>query len=548
MTCLPSTHRAAQPANRTNHATHRQWIFGSVLVTVLLSPCLFSQPGLGVSEVPSDLQQMKAAAGGRKWDSVTTLNGDGEKTSFGLMGKFHLQEDLMTGSFEASADYGLFANAEGLDRAGRWRQDNSGQVHPLDSPEAQEVAVSEKYLARRGYFFPEKLPAVFHVIDATTEGTRHYTRIEVTPEHGRPLTLWVDAITHLLDRAVMELSVGTKVVRYGKYRAVEGLLLPFEISVEHRDESETGVAAIRSYSISTSPMSHGLVRPEVNFFDTAILASGDTAKATGYLDSGTGFFIIAAKLNGKGPYPFILDTGGHNILTVPMARQLGLRTAGKGFSTGAGAGSTATEFTKVKTVMIGPAVMSAQPFTVLHLNLGMARNGQREQPIAGILGLELFERFAVTIDYKNRAVTLRSLPQSTYAATGVKVPLCFTSDMPLARATLDEHSGWFGVDTGNNTDLIVFQHWAESNGLAAGYQTGQKIDSSSVGGNMELRVARAKSFQIGGKELGSINILLASEDTGSLSARFEAGNLGNSILSRFRVTFDYRSEAMYLEP
>jgi hypothetical protein len=120
--------------------------------------------------------------------------------------------------------------------------------------------------------------------------------------------------------------------------------------------------------------------------------------------------------------------------------------------------------------------------------------------------------------------------------------------MPLVAATLGGHAGWFGVDTGNNTDLIVFHKWAESNGLAAAYSNGQKMEGGSVGGNLDFVKAKAKDFRIGTRELGSTNILLSSENAGSLSARSEAGNFGNSILSRFKVTFDYRSETMYLEP
>ena len=49
------------------------------------------------------------------------------------------------------SDYTIYANAKGLDRAGRWRQDNSGQVHPLDSDEEQAVAISDACLPRGGY-------------------------------------------------------------------------------------------------------------------------------------------------------------------------------------------------------------------------------------------------------------------------------------------------------------------------------------------------------------------------------------------------------------
>jgi len=542
--------RARSIAPMTDVANARWlWFYILMLLPTLLSPNLILEAcGETTPQLPAELQQMKAATGGQKWDLVTVLTGDGEKTSFGLTGKIHLAEELTTGFFEARADYGLFANGEGLDRSGRWRQDNSGQVHPLDSEEAQEVAVSESYLARRGYFFPEKVPATFRFLDAITEGTRRFNRTEVTPAHGRALTLWIDTSTDLLDRAVMELSVGSKLIRYSDYRVTGSLRLPFSISIENRDENETGVASIRDYQITTANPDHDLARPTASVSDLALAGNVNTTTARGYLDSDTGFFIVEASIDGKGPYPFILDTGGHDILTPQMVRQLGLTTAGKGFSTGAGAGSTATEFTKVKTVAIGSALLSAQPFTVLHLDLGMTHDGQRQLPIAGILGLELFERLAITMDFKGRRVILQPLSQFTYTGAGIRVPIRFTGDMPLVAATLDGHAGWFGVDTGNNTDLIVSHKWAESNGLAAAYSNGQKMEASSVGGNLDFVKARAKDFRIGARDLGGTNILLSSEDAGHLSARSEAGNFGNSILSHFNVTFDYRSETMYLEP
>jgi hypothetical protein len=130
----------------------------------MLMTAALGAPGLAVDStlvVPPELRQMKVAMGGAQWDLITVISAEGEKTSFGLTGKFHLVEDLMSGAFEARCDYGIFPNAEGMDRLGRWRQDNSGQVHPLDSQEAQEVAVTESYLARHGFFFPSDCPRPF---------------------------------------------------------------------------------------------------------------------------------------------------------------------------------------------------------------------------------------------------------------------------------------------------------------------------------------------------------------------------------------------------
>lgn len=497
---------------------------------------------------PSDLRALKNKTGGEKWDTVTALSAEGEKASFGLTGLFHQVEDFRAGRFESTADYHVFANAEGRDLQGRWRQDNSGGVHPLDSGEARAVAVSETYLAGRGYLFPDRSPATFHQLDPKTEGPRHFARIAATPENGRTITLWIDSATSLLDRAVIDLSVGSKVVRYSDYRAAGDLTLPFSITIEHRGENETGIARIAHYDVRRASAGSDLTRPESRTGDLRMAGNVEATSITGRLHSDTGFLVVDADINGRGPLPFILDTGGHDILTPAAARDLKLHTVGAGISTGAGAGTTATEFTSVDTLTLGAAIFSAQPFTVLHLDLGSIREGKRTQPIAGILGLEIFERCVVTIDYATERVTLAPLAQFTAADTARATPLRFTDDMPLVPATLDGHSGWFGVDTGNNERLIVFQRWAESNGIASRLTTGASLGGTSVGGHIDLRLGRADAFALGPGVLTNVDILLAGEDAGSLSARFEAGNFGNAILSRFRVTFDYRHELMILEP
>jgi hypothetical protein len=232
-----------------------------------------------------------------------------------------------------------------------------------------------------------------------------------------------------------------------------------------------------------------------------------------------------------------------------MANQLGLSRSGNAASNGAGAGSTRTEFTKIENISIGEAEMVQQPFTILHIDLGTAGKGNAvRRPIAGILGLEFFERFVVTLDYRTNSITLQPSAGFKYHGAGAAVPIHFTSDMPIASATLNGHPGQFDIDTGNNTDLIIFRTWAIGSGVVNRKVNTEEMKSTSIGGALTLAHAQAQAFKIAGVNLGSIKLLLSSDSSGSLSARAEAGNAGDSILSRFkRVTFDYRGEHMYLE-
>jgi hypothetical protein len=495
---------------------------------------------------------LKAASGGPEWNYVHALVGEGEKTSFGLTGKFRQIEDLATGHFLRQAEYEFFSNAGGMDESGRWRLDGSRQMHALDSEEAKTVARTDSYLAQRGYLFPEKVPATFRALAPETEAGTVFDRVEITPDGGRSVTLWIDHATHLLDRAVMQLSTVVETIRYSDYCNIDGLILPLKIVTSDGDWPDTGEVHVAHYRVLTSAqaaeLASELARPKVTATGTRIVSGASTVKVPAHLDPMAGLLIVEAKINHQGPFPFILDTGGHAILTPDMAHQLGLHVAGHGFTNGAGAGSSETEYTKVEAVSLGDAELVDQPFVVLHLDLGDSMIQGKRMPVAGIIGAELFERFAVTIDYNADFLMLEPLDHFHYSGSGMTVPIRFTNDMPLVPAVLDGHAGIFGVDTGNNTNLIVFRCWAEANGLAARYETGKAMDSgTSVGGAVGFHMAHAQSFAMGGAHWGSIDILLAGDNAGSLSSRSEAGNLGGSVLSHFRVTFDYRREEMILE-
>jgi len=521
----------------------RRAVAAAVLAVAAVRRPAAAAPAPDLERADEILARCRRAAGGARWDAGAALVAEGEKTSFGLTGEFRSIEDLRTGHFRRDGSYPLFANAEGLDGVGRWRLDDSGKVHPLDSDEARTVAVSEAFLASRGYLFPGRSNAVARALPPASENGVRFERIEMTPPGGRTVTLWIDAATHRVDRAVMPLSTIVETIRYRDYRDVRGLWLPFEVETDDGDWPDSGTARLTRYRIAGGVEAE-ILRPSGDSTDAAILR-GNRAEAPARRDPDSGFLIVEARVDGAGPFPFILDTGGHDILTPAAAAGLGLAASGSGFSNGAGPGSTPTEFTKVRTLAIGNAEMRDQPFVVLHLDLGEATAGGRRAPVAGILGLEVFERFAVTLDPARERVELSRL-DSAETHAGIAVPLRFTNDTPLVPALLDGHAGSFAVDTGNNGDLIVYRRWAAANGMAG--SAGPEAAGESVGGRFAMRAGPARTFQWGGLFLGGVPTMVAGENSGSLSSRSEAGNVGESIVSRFRATFDYRRETMFLEP
>ncbi|HEV2530589.1 pepsin/retropepsin-like aspartic protease family protein [Phenylobacterium sp.] len=514
----------------------------TVLIGVVLASALQASTARAADGARAVLAALKAATGGSGWDSGGALVTEGRKTSFGLTGPYEAVEDLTSGRFVRRADYGLFRNAEGLDAQGRWRVDNSGATHPLDTEEAREVAATEAFLARRGYLHPERGDATYRLAGRVRAGGATYERVEATPAGGRAVTLWIDRATRYLDRAVIERSNRTQTLRFSDNRAVAGLVLPFGLAVENGDQSETGEIAVARYRLDRAPEPPP-ARPGPP--TDASLRVGE-GPAWLRLDPMSGFLLVEARIDAAPPMLFILDTGGHDVLTPSTADALGLTRVGHGFGLGAGAGSIPTAYAKVARLRVGAAEVVDQPFVVLALNLGqgIGRDGAMK-PIAGIIGLELFERFAATLDYGRGE--LRLCPFAAAAGADGGAALRFSDDMPLAQGALNGVSAWFDLDTGNNGDAILFKAWVMAHGRAAGLApAGGPVTGSGVGGDVSFRRSRAPRLSLAGAEITGLDVLLAGDGMGSLSGRFEAGNIGESVLSRFTVSFDYARERFWL--
>jgi hypothetical protein len=245
--------------------------------------------------------------------------------------------------------------------------------------------------------------------------------------------------------------------------------------------------------------------------------------------------------------PFILDTGGHAILDTVAAKALGLRAAGTGVSGGAGAGTIALQYARIKSVRIGDAELLDQPFLVIPYPYDFYERG-RKAPLAGILGLEWFERYAARIDYARRSLTLTPLSAFSHDGSGTRVPIQFQEDMPLARAAAEGHGGSFGVDTGNAGVVVLYGDFLRRTGLLAKYTRGYAQLGKGTGGGNSGRIETLSSFAIAGHTIPNLTGYFTQMKSGSFSSWTEAGDLGLTVLSRFTPTFDYANQTLYLDP
>ena len=315
-----------------------------------------------------------------------------------------------------------------------------------------------------------------------------------------------------------------------------GLAVPFRERDEYiEDESET-VFQAASVNIHASNGPRDFRRPSQPS-DASILG-GRRMTEIPYADDQRTRIYVPVLLNGHGPFTFELDTGGHLILAEQTAAAIGLIPRGSFSSTGAGDAVMHVGFARVEDIRIGQAVMSDQPAKILPLS-AQANDRGSLAPRAGILGLELFERFTVAIDRRRKVVRLRLRGEPYPQPAGQRMALLFDEDAPLIQGDIQGSPGTLMLDTGNAGATIVEDFWARHSGAARNLGPGL---SDGEGVRYFTGTIGIGDDRIAGETLSTYG----PAARGSEYTRSVAAVLGEPFLSRFDAVYDYFHNVVWL--
>jgi PDZ domain/Aspartyl protease len=491
------------------------------------------------------LAQVAVATGDASWKGVSEVGASGRLSSSGLHGTAQMYDDLRDGRYALRFRLPVKGtSAQVYDGRTVWARDISGGVHPYDSWYPRARAVTDSYLTRRAYLDPHASSGAT-CVGLAKSGSDPSALVRLAPRGGIPATLSIDTRTHLIDSVAIRTPITTDLTTFADYRQVGALVLPFAISFASTYEpANADRIEVTRYAVTDRVNAADFNRPVARESARMLGAAGATTVPI-VLEGRQ--LLVWASIDGRPPMPFILDTGGHAILDSVAAQALGLRAAGAGVSGGAGAGTIALQYARIKSVRIGDAELLDQPFLVIPYPYDFYERG-RKTPLAGILGLEWFERYAARIDYARRNLTLTPLRAFRYDGDGTRVPIRFQEDMPLARASAEDHSGYFGVDTGNAGVVVLYGDYLRRTGMLAKHAHGYAQRGEGTGGTNSGRIETLSSFAIGGHAIRSLAAYFTQMKSGSFSSWTEAGDLGLTVLSRFTPTFDYADQTLYLDP
>jgi hypothetical protein len=368
--------------------------------------------------------------------------------------------------------------------------------------------------------------------------------LRITPRDGRPFELWVDAASGLFDRVVENDGTQTLTTHMSDYREVEGLKVPFAVRTGNGTERYDQRITVDSIVFNQPVEAAAFAMPAPPPADFSI-ANGASSLTVPF-ELLNNHLYVEVKLDGKGPFKLILDTGGANVITPEMARALGVKAEGKVEGHGVGEQSADMGFAKLGSIELGGITLRDQLFVVLDLGSLAAAEGVPQQ---GIVGYEVFKRFVVRVDYEHRMLTLTLPSAFAYHGNGIVVPFKFNEHVPEVEGAIDGLAGAFDIDTGSRASLDLLGPFVEEHGLRAHYAPKlEGVSGWGLGGAARAQFARADSLRLGGLEIPHPVIELTLQTKGAFSNRFVAGNVGGALLRRYNVTFDYSRQQIIFEP
>jgi hypothetical protein len=495
----------------------------------------------GANPLEDVLRKSKAAAGGSAVDAVHSVDSRWKVSTGGLTGVASSLEDSMTGRFVDRYELGPVKGANGFDGDKAWEQDASGQLRVEDTDEGRQVAANEAY--RRTYsYWTERRPGQVEYLREDTDEGRKVHVLRVTPTGGRPFEMWIDANTYLTTRTIEKGGTRITTTYFSDYRDEGGMKVAHVVRVNTGDEKyDTHLELVGETFNAVAATAFALPAPPPRDFG---FASGASTSVPFVLANN--HIYVDVRLNGRGPYRLLCDTGGANIVTPELASELGLKPEGQLEGAGVGEKSEDIGLVKVAKTELGSAFLNDQVFFVFPMQSFAEVEGV---PAVGLVGYEVFRRFVVRIDYEGSRLTLLEPGNFKYTGAGIAVPFKFNEHIPQVDGEIDGIAGKFDIDTGSRASLDLMGPFVEKNALKAKYQPRiEGVTGWGVGGAARSAVTRATVLKLGGVSIDKPVTELTLQTKGAFTDQYVAGNVGAGVLKRFNLVFDYGNQVIYFEP
>lgn len=253
--------------------------------------------------------------------------------------------------------------------------------------------------------------------------------------------------------------------------------------------------------------------------------------------------FVKVFLNGKGPFKFIVDTGGSYIVDSALTSELGLVPT-SWFQIG-GAGQKTVPAYNAKLSSFRMADITASDIDILGVATKPIKDAMGFQAFDGCIGDETLHDNVMAVDFENRILTFTPANEFTYTGSGEVLPITFL-EHPSVDVQADGVPARVWIDTGDRSTVTLFEPFVSDSGLLKEFKPNfETITGYGVGGPIPAKVAKLKSIRLGTLRASEISVRLPTKDVYSSSK--VVGSLGTGLLRAFNLVVDYSHARIILD-
>ena len=255
--------------------------------------------------------------------------------------------------------------------------------------------------------------------------------------------------------------------------------------------------------------------------------------------------LVSLTLEGQGPFTVVFDTGGSNVITPEVKRILGSKVLSTDTTTGAGEGTVEINTVRIGSLKLGELQLPDQDFIVV--DLGEIQHAFRFERLDGLIGYEVLQRARAKIDFDRMVIQLFE-PEPGRKRKGSLLPFQLVDQRPVVAGTIDGRASKILIDTGDRSNLTLFERFAVASGLEAAFRDSTTILTGvGVGGPIPGKIATLSQVKLGEIAIQDVVARLPTTKTGLFATSELSASVGIGLLQGFNLEFDYQNGLLGLE-
>jgi len=496
-------------------------------------------PAAHADELSDLIERYIEWRGGAAFEHLSSLEFKAAVETAGLRGTQAVWASR-DGRLRVDTDLGVLKQSQVIAPTGAWDTSPSGQVESLSVGDRHNLA-RDLALQFPGFLRGEGGAAV-SIGPQQKEDGHLWSVIRVRFGDEDIYDVLIDPMTGALGSLQISEDRKNRTERFGDWRLIDGVRMPFLLTASADGGNDDQILKIEALTINTSIPEERLKKPER--VRKAVFKKGRAAIEWipfEFFNDNRIFF--PARINGLETV-VLLDSGASvSAVDKAFARTLGLESRGQFAAPGAG-GVDTTGFVGAVDIEIGSMTLRGVNAVSFDFSPIAKRIGH---PMPFVLGDEVFNEFAVDIDFAHRRLAFRDPDKLKRPDRAVEVPLMRIKDRAVPVSVEGAPPVFFEFDLGDGTPLDIYPSYYEAHGLLSGRPT-SKLEAGGVGGYHAETVATVRRITIAGVDLREVPTNFTPNVASANNSNLLFGTVGLPIWARFHLIIDYTHDRLFAAP